>query len=272
MPCYQPIPAWQTTTGRIQLHKPVPQAKYLQLRCGRCLGCHTIQAQHWALRCKLEMQQHDFTTFTTLTYDDEHKPVTLTRRHLQLWLKRLRKLTTDRLRFFASGEYGERTARPHYHAILFGPPHTEPAIHRAWGYGHTTSTPANIATIAYVAGYTAKKIGDRSRAMVEQVDHETGEVYTWQPPFIQMSRRPGLGSHARQHTHSWRLYAVNDGHKLSVPRFYHEAWKAQATEQQLQQLQTERDHWLATKPTEDLEALYAIAESRRQLAAHNRSL
>ena len=69
------------------------------------------------------MQLHHKAVFTTLTYSNEHLPPTLDRKHLGGFVKRLR----DRLarsepgrtiRFFGCGEYGTRTKRPHYHALL----------------------------------------------------------------------------------------------------------------------------------------------------------
>ena len=85
--------------------------------------------------------------FITLTYDDEHVPgmiintgeimrkvqyawkpgekrpesvQTLLYTDVQKFLKRLRKAYKSKLRYFIAGEYGEQTARPHYHMILYG--------------------------------------------------------------------------------------------------------------------------------------------------------
>ena len=47
--------------------------------------------------------------------------MSLRKRDFQLFMKRLRKkYSDDRIRFYACGEYGSETFRPHYHAILFG--------------------------------------------------------------------------------------------------------------------------------------------------------
>lgn len=75
----------------------------------------------------LEAAMQSENSFVTLTYTDKTLPLTthglptLNPRDLQLWLKRLRKaMSPFRLRFYAVGEYGGKTERPHYHAILFG--------------------------------------------------------------------------------------------------------------------------------------------------------
>lgn len=194
----------------------------------------------------LEFQQHPASAWTTLTYDEKHLPPTLQKRDLQLWLKRLRKeLGSARaIRFFASGEYGEQNGRPHYHAIVYGLNAellaTRSLIDRTWGRGQTQTVSLTPRAIAYTAGYTAKKIGFKQKSQIERVDPDTGEVYYWQAPFLQMSRRPGIGGHARQWPASWRLYAVNDGYKMPVPRFYHESWKAQATPLDLEELHLEK--------------------------------
>lgn len=221
------------------------------------------------------MQQHSAAAFTTLTYSDDHLPVTLQKRHLQLFLKRLRRATDGKLRFFASGEYGERTQRPHYHAIIYGLSDTHYGrIDGAWGMGQTKTTPATPAAIAYTAGYCAKKIGYRNEQDYERIDPETGEVYHWQPPFTQMSRRPGIGGHAREHTQSWRSYAIYNGVKIKVPRFLHEAWKKQATEQEIEELAWEKSQLLIDTDNSKarLEAGEQIAVSRQAIKAARRNL
>lgn len=229
MGCNFPRPAWQRDDERLRFKAPsireADQFRDLAVPCGKCLGCRSARAQAWALRCRLEWSQHADACWCTLTYAEKYKPPTLQRKHLQAYLKRLRARESDRVvRFFGCGEYGERTARPHYHVILFGLSRHNPHIEAAWGMGHVRVDPLTPAAINYVAGYVSKKIGIEAQVSRERVDPETGEVYKYQAPFLQMSRRPGIGGEAREHTQSWRDYAINDGVKQAVPRYLHEAW------------------------------------------------
>lgn len=271
MVCFHPIPAYRSPAGEISLHhQKQADSLGLQLPCGNCLGCRQNRAQAWALRCQLEFQQHTSAVFTTLTYNDENNPVTLSKTDLQAFLKRLRKATDARLRFFAAGEYGETTHRAHYHAIIYGMSEREASrLEKAWQKGHVRTYPATPANIAYTAGYCSKKIGYQRYPHL-RVDPTTGEEYEWQPPFIQMSRRPGIGAQARQFIQSWRLFAVKDGHKMPVPRYLHEAWKAQATPADLEQLAYEKT--LLPHPTRNLIAEEKNAEKKQQLTADRRKL
>lgn len=237
------------------------------------------RAKEWALRCHLELNDHQAAAFTTLTYNDAALPVTLQQRHLQLWLKKLRKAAGPErpLRFFASGEYGEQNARPHYHAILYGmAADTEgrDAVDTAWGMGHTYTTDVTPARIAYVAGYTSKKIGFKLNTR-EQVDPTTGEVYTWQPPFIAMSRNPGIGHTAkREWPMSWRLYAIHNGHRMPVPRYLHQAWEDIATEEQKEQLRYEKDQLARQRitTTQQLEGQEQVQIAQQRLKAERRNI
>lgn len=228
MPCYYPIPAWRTE-DRVKLFKEMPDSTPLALPCGTCVGCRATRAQHWALRCHLESLEHERTSIATLTYDNANLPTTLEKGHFQLWIKRLRKANKDRFRYFACGEYGERYGRPHYHAILFGLPHDSDSIDRSWQLGLTHTDNVSTEAINYVTNYTTKKLGWPKPTRDERLDPETGELYIWQPPFQLMSRRPGLGSKAKRHYHSWAKYAISNGTKISIPRFYKETWNLQAT-------------------------------------------
>ena len=109
---------------------------WFEIPCGYCDGCRIDRSREWANRCMLELQYHDSAYFITLTYNDDHVPVsyyadpetgeaqeslTLCKRDWQLFMKRLRKaFPDDQIRFYACGEYGSQTFRPHYHAIVFG--------------------------------------------------------------------------------------------------------------------------------------------------------
>lgn len=230
----------------------------------------------WTLRCQLELQRHDRAGFATLTYDDDNVPDTLEKRDLQLFFKRLRKNAVRPIRYFACGEYGERNKRPHYHAVLFGLDERDrDLLHDSWGLGRTQTVNVTAAAIAYTAGYTAKKQGFRKGLNVdEKIDVATGIIQKWQHPFLQMSRRPGIGAWARQHANSWRLFAVMDGNKMPVPRYLHNAWKNQATPAELEALISQKSMFAALKDTsrERLLAAEQISLSQSQLSQTKRDL
>lgn len=131
--------------------------------CGRCLCCRAAKSKEWTLRLLHEQQFWDREGFLTLTYDDDHIPEggKLVKRDLVLFFKRLRRLIEPRrIRYFACGEYGTQTMRPHYHAIVFGiDPRDLQYIINAWGLGDRISMdPVFPGAIAYVCGYVRKKI------------------------------------------------------------------------------------------------------------------
>lgn len=286
MACHYPLQAWRgIKDNKIYLSQPtpenVPAERRLQLPCTQCLGCRKTAAKAWALRCRLEMQQHAYATFATLTYDPKYCPPTLRKADLQLYLKRLRinasrHYAIDAVRFFACGEYGTQRGRPHYHAILYGLHYEQHRnlIEKSWGLGDTQTKEANNRRIAYTAGYVAKKYNEAPHEAHERVDPETGEVYDYEPPFLQMSRKPGIGGHARQWPASWRAFAINDGHKMPVPRFYHESWKQQATEEEKEKLLQQKAQ-LALKrdnSPERLKAKEQIAIRQQQLHQQQRKI
>lgn len=276
MPCFHPLKAWRSYRGTISLGKEIKDSLPLDLPCGGCLGCRAAKAKAWALRCHLELKDHDQAAFTTLTYADEKLPATLSKRHLQLFFKRLRKAKhrqepATTVRFFGCGEYGEQTKRPHYHAVIFGTGVDDrDLIEQAWGLGHTRTEAVNPARIAYVAGYTSLKIGELRQKAEERIDPETGELYNWQPPFIQMSRRPGIGASAREYQHSWRLFAIHNGTKQAVPRYLHEAWKATATDDDKEQLLIEKSKLRTIITDYHLKSMEQIAIKNQELVAQKR--
>lgn len=151
--------------------------------CGQCLACRINRRRLWTHRLLLESYLHQDSCFITLTYADEYIPegASLSKRHLQLFLKRLRKACgTQRLRYYAVGEYGTRTHRPHYHAIVYGLSLLDgEKVARAWPYGLVHVAECNQHTIQYVAGYVTKKFVKRDDPRLRE--------------FSTMSRKPGLG-------------------------------------------------------------------------------
>lgn len=197
----------------------------IALPCGKCVSCQIAKSRDWANRCILEMEDHSHTTFLTLTYDDAHLPrtwdinkatgectpvATLVPRDLQLFLKKLRFHADNHIRFFACGEYGSRTFRPHYHLIIFGlhcqdaepqsrseignQYYTSDFISRLWTdqygdpLGYHILAPATWKTCAYTARYILKK-------QTDQNSRQWYKDHGLEPPFMRCSRSPGIGAH-----------------------------------------------------------------------------
>lgn len=174
--------------------------------CGQCLACRINRRRVWTLRLILENFYHEKASFVTLTYNDENLPYSLKgvpclcKRDIQLFLKRLRKRFGEvKLRYYAVGEYGTRTRRPHYHLLIFGlsPFDLDSVFYQyggksgdrrrsilsdTWGYGLCHVGEVTRESIQYVAGYVTKKFTKK------------GDSYARE--FAVMSRKPGIGSQA----------------------------------------------------------------------------
>lgn len=154
----------------------------------------------------MESLLNEENAFITLTYSDEHLPEngTLVSEDLQLFIKKLRwHFRPLKVRYFAVGEYGDTTFRPHYHLALFNYPscrrgRTDPhrrngccdvceRIKEIWGKGKIEVAELNIQTAQYISGYVVKKIRKLS-------DEEIQDLSGRSPEFARMSRRPGLGA------------------------------------------------------------------------------
>lgn len=215
MRCFRPLQAWKSY-GKIEFGAPGllvnPFATKLQLPCGRCVGCRLEQSRQWAVRIMMENQMHDAGCFITLTYDDANLPEyrTLVKKDLTDFFKRLRKAVDPvKLRYFAVGEYGEKTSRPHYHIILFGtafeadrklykqrtnPLFTSETLSKAWGKGFANFGAVTFESAAYCARYCLKKVNSRKEDFEVACVLDTGEIISRIPEFSVMSRRPGIGS------------------------------------------------------------------------------
>ena len=129
MPCYTPLTAFHTTGGAITFDRSKSFGISLELPCGRCIGCRLEKAKEWALRCSHEASLNDLAregdglrnSFITLTYRDADLPEhgNLCKRDFQIFIKRLRQNTGEKIRYYMCGEYGNDNNRPHYHALLF---------------------------------------------------------------------------------------------------------------------------------------------------------
>ena len=136
--------------------------------CGRCMACRIAKTREWSERIVHEMDYFKENTFVTLTYDNEHLPLDLSihKVDLQLFFKRLRSdLGSRKIKYFACGEYGDLTCRPHYHSIIFGMSSSErDLINSTWSKGFVYCGSVTYDSARYVAGYVMKKYnGDKAK-------------------------------------------------------------------------------------------------------------
>lgn len=287
MACYHPIPASQDGRGaRVQLWPPLG-ASNTALPCGKCIGCRTDRATHWANRCTHEASLWKSNIFITLTYDDEHLPEDghLQPTDLQRFIKRLRKYATSsgncltrdhnaNTRYFACGEYGSKTGRPHYHALIFNARFTDAhsvgkdlstseTLSNLWRNGTHGIGECTPASAAYIAQYNLKKQGRGDYVP------DTGE---WRPPpFLRMSLRPAIGAEwLKKYAQDLQNgYVVENGRKHPVPRYYRDKLKEthpELSEQMDAKIQLSRYLLTDSKTPERLRDSEIIHQRRKQLS------
>lgn len=215
MTCVQPV----------RLFKNLDPSKYpegLLVPCGKCIACRIKKRQEWSIRMLHELEAHDNSIFITLTYSDDYIPDrgSLDKKELQKFFKRLRRqldVKKRKIRYFACGEYGDNTNRPHYHSIIFGmqlKDEDKNYIKDSWKNGMVHFGIAEPDSIRYVAQYIDKKFtGDKANVEYNQKGRE--------PVFRIMSL--GLGreyikNNSEQLIENKKL--THKGVPMSLPRYY----------------------------------------------------
>lgn len=196
---------------------------YIEIPCGKCIGCRLDYSRQWADRCMLEAKQHEHNYFLTLTYENKPETTsvnvetgeveeqgTLVKKDLQDFQKRLRRhyeyhLKGQDIKYYACGEYGSLRSRPHYHGIYFNlpiddlefshkskggyPVYKSETIQKIWGKGIVGIGEVTWETCAYTARYIMKKQKGVTKGHVEI----GGELWKGPlPEFTTMSTRPAI--------------------------------------------------------------------------------
>lgn len=163
------------------------------VKCGKCPTCQKNKYQEWAIKLINEAKYHKKACFITLTFDNKilldkrqkaykygANPnfiynIKNSKKYFQDFMKRLRKYyNKTRITFFHVAEYGEKTHRPHHHAILFGVDFKEDRVKMPnsktghtqdwsktladlWACGLVSIEDINPNNIIYIAQYSVKK-------------------------------------------------------------------------------------------------------------------
>lgn len=177
--------------------------------CGKCMPCRVNHAQDWRFRLEAELPKARSAVFLTLTINDENLvrndqgfPV-LVKKDLQKFWYRVRRdmnyrtqkyadselpnkhtfLRFPPVKYYAVGEYGGESWRPHYHAIAFNISlETLKKIDKLWPLGFVKVGTVTPQSIGYVTKYITK-IDSRD------LDSRGLEDY---PPFNCMSKGVGI--------------------------------------------------------------------------------
>lgn len=238
--CITPINIKNRKTGNRQ-----------EVPCSRCWACLTRRANAWAFRILQEKKRSTSAEFVTLTYDDAHVPIndnmriTLDRKAIPLYMKRLRKLH-DKLdypdkkpiKYYAVGEYGEELSRPHYHIIIFNA--IKDLIPIAWAIDKTMLGLVQIGDKGVTAGGARYLAQYMLTGQEEEYILENGKkIYFREKPFSLMSKNLG-DNYITKEIKQWHLqktgteitingkpyktrdryYAIQDGYKIALPRYY----------------------------------------------------
>lgn len=141
--------------------------------CGRCATCLQRKQAEWLFRLDNELRHSFSAYFVTLTYSQENIPFnvdtdtgviqsTVQKRDIQLFMKRLRKTQKRQIRYYLCAEYGTKTKRPHYHAIIFniegGKAIAEKKLLDAWKLGHIHIGQVSERSIRYTTKYVLKRV------------------------------------------------------------------------------------------------------------------
>ena len=216
MQCISPLSLPNPKTGNRTDRLTVP--------CGKCAACLTNRRNDWAVRLKVEHQNANSAYFITLTYDEQHQPFneildydtgeiryvgTVIKKHLQDWFKRIRKYSE--CRYYAVGEYGTTTHRPHYHVLLFNYNPTDLyRLQSSWNNGFIQIGTISDSSIMYVCKYHVNR---------------TSYPHGADPSFALMSRRPGIGAQYVSKMFDFHdglqraYYPDNEGVKRRLPRY-----------------------------------------------------
>ena len=194
--------------------------------CGRCPVCLENRAAGWVFRLQQEQKKYVAAHFVTFTYAPDFVPkssnghYTLNRTHMQSFMKRLRKVLGQGIKYYTVGEYGSQRSRPHYHSIIFGV--NDPSLFQTlWGekrngkpFGEVYIDEVNNNTCGYVAGYLQK-----GRAVPAFKDDDRVREFSL------MSK--GLGYNYLtdeminyHHSDLNRVFVQSGIRKLAMPRYY----------------------------------------------------
>jgi len=191
----------------------------VKVPCGKCPVCLRRRVNDWVFRLTQEEKEHQTAFFITLTYDNWHIPIsknnfmTLKKADLQKFWKRLRKRNINKIKYYACGEYGGKTKRPHYHAIAFGIDSID-FIFDSWTLGRVHVGNVTNKSIAYCCKYIDKGKTVPMHARDDRIKEFSVQSQNLGINYLTKSIKNYYGKDYK------RYHVIRDGYKHPLPRYY----------------------------------------------------
>lgn len=201
-----------------------PNNERVFVPCGKCLACLTTKRNDWSFRLLQEWRASQGALFITLTYHPRFVPENgVSKRHIQLFMKKLRKRLSQKVRYYVVAEYGSKTARPHYHLLLFNVlRYDEEFIRASWSLrDRKTKTNYEIGLV-HIGQVTEASIRYCTKYVIQRHSFPSGMAR----PFALMSRAYGLGgAYLTDEMVKWHRENMNNfsylyNQKVRLPRYY----------------------------------------------------
>lgn len=200
--------------------------------CGKCPACLLNRQRQFAFRLEEERKGSDFYIWLTLTYADEYLPLSpvnkqpcVSKSDCRTFFEALRKKYPQvKVKHFLVSEYGPKTYRPHYHALLFATTDNKDTKYlynlkkqmsdwieqKGWKRGFTYIKNAHVNVYSYVTKYCCKP--------------ELIGFHPEVPPFTLIS--PGIGISFLERQEADKMIITDNystlyrGKKMELPRYF----------------------------------------------------
>lgn len=191
------------------------------LPCGKCPQCVKKRTSQWGFRLQKEAEASSSALFITLTYKSECIKLsergwpTLHPQDVTNFLKRLRKKSKRKIKYYYVGEYGKENQRPHYHMLIFNAEMED--IESTWNLGNVHYGQVEGGSVAYTLKYMYKE--------------PTANLQLWKkrlPEFGRMSKGLGISYltadsmyyHTQANYLLSRVCMKQNDLLISMPRYY----------------------------------------------------
>lgn len=135
--------------------------KIIYVACGKCYACRLSRINTWVTRATFEMRKYNNKAcMLTLTYNNDYmNNPSLDYADFQGFMKRLRYYLGNRkIVFIAVGEYGFKSDRKHFHALLINVTRDDlKSISKAWTFGFSYVKNADVNSLRYILKYSFKQ-------------------------------------------------------------------------------------------------------------------